>query len=223
MSTDPVFMKSGGQYYWYHNDHLGTPQMMTTSSGTVVWKAMYSSFGKATVDPSSTVVNPLRFPGQFEDAETGLHYNWWRYFNPEAGRYLRIDPLRWVGGINFYSYALSNPAINIDPDGNFVIIGTVLVVGGTYTAAMALADLTIAVVASVAIHHTLENTTTTQGEPWRPNTPPTPTPGDKWMFCVRACQAAAKQLLKCPRLVSAVPCGVLCTFTSFGGPKHGGN
>ncbi len=94
MSTDPLFMKVGSEYYWYHNDHLGTPQMMTTSSGAVVWKAKYTSFGKATVDPGSTVVNPLRFSGQYEDAETGLHYNWFRYYNSEFGRYLRIDPLR---------------------------------------------------------------------------------------------------------------------------------
>jgi RHS repeat-associated protein len=86
-------MKIGAAYYWYHNDHLGTPKMMTTSSGAVVWKAKYSSFGKATVDPSSTVVNPLRFPGQYEDAETGLHYNRFRYYNPEDGRYICVDDL----------------------------------------------------------------------------------------------------------------------------------
>jgi RHS repeat-associated protein len=97
LSTDPLFMKVGNQYYWYHNDHLGTPQMMTTSSGAVVWKAKYSSFGKAIVDSGSTVVNPLRFPGQYEDAETGLHYNAYRYYDPTIGKYLRVDPLRLSG------------------------------------------------------------------------------------------------------------------------------
>jgi RHS repeat-associated protein len=94
MSTDPLFMKVGNQYYWYYNDHLGTPQKLTTSSGAVVWKAKYTSFGKATVDPSSAVVNPLRLPGQYEDAETGLYYNRFRYYDAEIGMYLEVDPLR---------------------------------------------------------------------------------------------------------------------------------
>ena len=53
--TDPLFMKIGSQYYFYHNDHLGTPQKMTSISGAVVWSAKYSSFGKAEVDTDSTV------------------------------------------------------------------------------------------------------------------------------------------------------------------------
>jgi len=77
----------------YHNDHLGTPQKMTASNGAVVWSAKYSSFGKAQVDPESTVVNNLRFPGQYFDGESGLHYNWHRYYDPGTGRYLRVDPL----------------------------------------------------------------------------------------------------------------------------------
>jgi RHS repeat-associated protein len=59
----------------------------------VVWKAKYSSFGKATVESVSTVVNPLRFPGQYEDAETGLLYNYYRYYDLSIGKYIRIDPL----------------------------------------------------------------------------------------------------------------------------------
>jgi RHS repeat-associated protein len=117
MSTDPLFMKIGTEYYWYHNDHLGTPQMMTTSSGAVVWKAEYSSFGKATVDSASTVINPLRFPGQYEDAETGLHYNLLRYYDPGIGRYLRTDPIGFWGGINLYAYCIGNPANWGDPYG----------------------------------------------------------------------------------------------------------
>ena len=116
-STDPLFMKQAGQYYWYHNDHLGTPQMMTTSSGAVVWKVTYSSFGKATVDPSSAVDNPLRFPGQYEDAETGLHYNWFRYYQTDIGRYLIPDPIGFYGGVNIFVYVSSNPMNIIDPFG----------------------------------------------------------------------------------------------------------
>jgi RHS repeat-associated protein len=86
-------MKIGNQYYWYHNDHLGTPQMMTTTSGAVVWSAKYGSFLEATVDGSSTITNNLRAPGQYEDAETGLFYNRFRYYSPKSGKYLRLDPL----------------------------------------------------------------------------------------------------------------------------------
>ncbi len=119
-STDPLFMRnSSGEYFWYHNDHLGTPQMMTTSSGAVVWKAKYSSFGKATVDPSSNVINPLRFAGQYFDSETGLHYNWNRYYDPNIGRYIRTDPIGLEGGLNLYSYVYNNPTNGLDPDGQF--------------------------------------------------------------------------------------------------------
>lgn len=64
-STDPLFMREGGNIYFYHNDHLGTPQKMTNISGNVVWSATYDAFGKATIDASSTITNNLRFPGQY--------------------------------------------------------------------------------------------------------------------------------------------------------------
>jgi RHS repeat-associated protein len=110
-------MKIGSEYYWYDNDHLGTPQKLTTSSGAVVWSAKYSSFGKANIDSGSTVVNPLRFSGQYYDSETGLHYNYHRYYDPSLGRYLRADPIGLEGGINPYLYTNSNPVNYIDPLG----------------------------------------------------------------------------------------------------------
>lgn len=60
----------------------------------------------------------FRYPGQYFDGESGLHYNWWRYYEPETGRYTREDPLGfWGGQANFYSYAQSNPIYAIDPEG----------------------------------------------------------------------------------------------------------
>ena len=115
--TDPVFMVEGGKYNFYHNDHLGTPQKMTDQIGNVVWSATYSGFGEATVDAGSTVVNNLRFPGQYWDEETGLHWNFKRYYNPTTGRYLKTDPLGLIGGINLFAYTSNNPNILIDPDG----------------------------------------------------------------------------------------------------------
>ncbi|HOE46915.1 MAG TPA: RHS repeat-associated core domain-containing protein [Methanothrix soehngenii] len=130
-TTDPLFMEQGGRYYFYHNDHLGTPQQMTSVSGAVVWAAEYEAFGQAMVDASSTVTNNLRFPGQYYDEETGMHYNWNRYYEPGTGRYLTVDPLinnlvtkrnftgQFMIGIskeyeNLYSYVSSNSIIRID-------------------------------------------------------------------------------------------------------------
>jgi len=67
-------MKVGTKYYFFHTDHLGTPQKLTSTNGAVAWAATYSSFSEATVDAASTNTNPHSFPGQYEDAETGLHY-----------------------------------------------------------------------------------------------------------------------------------------------------
>ncbi len=75
-----------------HNDHLGAPQKMTDASGAVVWAADYKPFGEATVTVS-TITNNFRFPGQYYDAETGLHYNYRRDYNPARGRYIEADPI----------------------------------------------------------------------------------------------------------------------------------
>jgi RHS repeat-associated protein len=117
--TDPLFMKVGSDYYFYQNDHLGTPQKMTAVNGAVVWSAKYSSFGEATVDPSSTITNNLRFPGQYFDEETGNHYNWTRYYDSKTGRYLSEDPIGINGGANVYGYVYSNPLNFSDPFGLF--------------------------------------------------------------------------------------------------------
>ncbi len=115
-TTDPLWLKEGGQYYWYQNDHLGTPQKLIDINGTVVWSAQYTAFGEAQIQVE-TVTNNLRFPGQYEDAETGLHYNWFRYYDPEIGRYLRVDPIGLKGGINLYMYGNDNPLKHFDPNG----------------------------------------------------------------------------------------------------------
>ena len=83
----PLAFVQSGQTYHVHVDHLGTPKALTDSSGEVVWKADYSPFGKATITSQGPTFN-LRFPGQYFDAETGLHYNWHRYYDPETGRYI---------------------------------------------------------------------------------------------------------------------------------------
>lgn len=56
----------------------------------------------------------MRFPGQYYDKETGLHYNYHRYYDPTSGRYLRPDPLGLPAGINLYVYAINNPIRRYD-------------------------------------------------------------------------------------------------------------
>jgi RHS repeat-associated protein len=119
-STNPLFIQVGGEYYWYQNDHLGTPQKIISANGTVVWSARYDSFGLATVGVE-TVKNNLRFPGQYFDQETGLHYNWHRFYDPETGRYVSADPIGLDGGINLYAYVENDPVNWVDPWGLLAI------------------------------------------------------------------------------------------------------
>ena len=62
------------------------------ANGSVLWSANYNAFGETEVE-NTTITNNLRFPGQYYDNETGLHYNWHRYYDPGTGRYLQPDAL----------------------------------------------------------------------------------------------------------------------------------
>jgi len=147
---------SSPKVYYYLNDHLGTPQIITDDNGVVVWEAKYKPFGEADVNPYSNIVNNFRLPGQYFDQETGLHYNYFRDYHPWTGRYIEPDPLH-LGNVqiarqNFqttfvatllYQYGLSNPQalsyyayvqndpVNcVDPNGRFVFPGPTGAVGG---------------------------------------------------------------------------------------------
>ncbi|MCU0209691.1 DUF6531 domain-containing protein [Pseudomonas shahriarae] len=110
------FGPANTQAFYYQLDHLGTPQELTSADGKIVWSAHYQAYGKVTRLDVSTVDNPLRFQGQYFDRESGLHYNRYRYYNPDNGRYLTPDPVKLAGGVNGYLY-VPNPTGWVDPLG----------------------------------------------------------------------------------------------------------
>ena len=121
-------MKSGANYHYFHTDHLGTPQKLTAKGGATTWAANYSGFGAATVT-NSTVTNPVRFPGQYFDSETGLHQNFMRDYDPEVGAYLEQDPYGIITGPNRYGYVYGDPVGLSDPTGEFAVTATAIGVG----------------------------------------------------------------------------------------------
>jgi RHS repeat-associated protein len=95
---------------------------MTDDSGALVWSADYKPFGEVTIT-TETITNHFRFPGQYFDQETGLHYNWHREYGPAIGRYSIPDPIGLWGGINLYLYVKNNPVRFVDRNGLFEYYG----------------------------------------------------------------------------------------------------
>ena len=82
----------------------------------MAWSADYQPFGEL-VRTSAAVDHPLRFPGQYYDAESGLHYNYFRDYDPATGRYVQSDPIGLRGGINTFAYVENDPIHWSDPSG----------------------------------------------------------------------------------------------------------
>ena len=99
----------------YHTDYLGTPKEVTDESGEIVWQGNYDEYGKVNVVKGETEQN-IRFQGQYEDEETGLFYNRFRYYDADDCRYVNQDPISLLGDLNLYSY-VDNPNASIDPFG----------------------------------------------------------------------------------------------------------
>ena len=117
--------------YYYQNDQLGTPRELTDTEGEIAWSATYQAWGNTVkvnwtqtseaLQPTDLAANeavhqPIRFQGQYFDADTGLHYNRFRYYDPDVGRFISQDPIRLAGGDNLYAYA-PNPTGWVDPFG----------------------------------------------------------------------------------------------------------
>jgi RHS repeat-associated protein len=119
LSELPIATLQGGDTYRIHSDHLGTPRVITDQNQKEVWRWDAKPFGDspANEDPDQDGTElqfNLRFPGQYYDAETGLHYNYFRDYDSSTGRYLQSDPIGLVGGLNTFVYVNSKPLQFID-------------------------------------------------------------------------------------------------------------
>lgn len=119
--------KPAADIRYYHTDQIGTPHELSNAAGQIEWQASYKVWGNTVtveypeLDTANTqqpdpIHQPLRFQGQYYDVETGLHYNRFRYYDPDIGRFVTQDPIRLSGGENLYAYA-PNPAGWMDPLG----------------------------------------------------------------------------------------------------------
>jgi RHS repeat-associated protein len=110
----PLAVIDASGIHYIHTDHLGSPRAVSDATGTLVWNWNSDPFGQAAAnddpdgDGTAFTLN-LRFPGQYYDAETGLHYNYFRDYDPSTGRYVQSDPIGLAGGLNTYGYVGGNP------------------------------------------------------------------------------------------------------------------
>lgn len=143
----PVLLLRPSGVFNIETDQLNTPRAISTSGQIVVWQWDSAPFGETLanedVDGNGVPLNfNLRFPGQVFDAEIGLHYNYFRDYDPVTGKYVESDPIGLTGGINTYSYALNNSILYSDPTGQIVplVLGCLaylpctVLVGGTVIA-----------------------------------------------------------------------------------------
>src|SRR4030095_930840 len=109
---------NGVDIFSIYTDHLNAPRLITDAVNRTVWEWPLDTFGAgaAKENPSGLGVFTfnLRFPGQYFDAETGLHYNYFRDYDPNVGRYVESDPIGLKGGLNTYAYGGANPYGAID-------------------------------------------------------------------------------------------------------------
>jgi RHS repeat-associated protein len=106
-----------GTTAYYEADNLGSVTSLSTSTGVLANTYAYDSFGKLTTS-TGTTVNPLQYTGRAFDSEIGIYFYRARYYDQNAGRFLREDPLRGISGsVNFYAYVDNSPINLVDPSG----------------------------------------------------------------------------------------------------------
>ncbi|WP_217602150.1 RHS repeat-associated core domain-containing protein [Chitinophaga sp. GbtcB8] len=113
----PVAKIQNGRQYSIVRDHLGTPAAAYNEAGEKVWECRLTIYGKPQALTGSQEFIPFRYPGQYEDEETGLHYNRFRYYDPERGGYISQDPIKlYSNTLNLYGY-VHDPLSWMDPFG----------------------------------------------------------------------------------------------------------
>ncbi|EPG8952178.1 RHS repeat-associated core domain-containing protein [Proteus mirabilis] len=121
----PTARYQQGKLHYVVTDHQGTPREIFSEGGQASWAGRLNTWGqmqfwryregKAENDPNYTEC-PFRFAGQYEDEESGLYYNRFRYYDKETGQYLSPDPIGLLGGLNPYGY-VHCPTGWVDPFG----------------------------------------------------------------------------------------------------------
>ncbi|WP_342032337.1 RHS repeat-associated core domain-containing protein [Neisseria sp. Marseille-Q2251] len=106
------------QTRYFHCDQIGIPREMTDKDGNLLWFGNYTGWGRLKEETRVTdsAYQPFRLQNQYADRETGLHYNFFRYYEPDAGRFVNQDPIGLRGGNNLYTFA-PNVQMSIDPLG----------------------------------------------------------------------------------------------------------
>ncbi|MFG2524426.1 DUF6531 domain-containing protein [Streptomyces sp. NPDC048527] len=97
-------------------DLVGTPTELVDEHGDIAWRTRSTLWGTTAWSTDATGYTPLRFPGQYYDPETGLHYNYFRHYDPETARYVTPDPLGLAPAPNAHAY-VSHPHTWTDPLG----------------------------------------------------------------------------------------------------------
>ncbi|HET9954528.1 MAG TPA: RHS repeat-associated core domain-containing protein, partial [Polyangiaceae bacterium] len=97
-------------------DQLGSPIAMLNEQGEVTWSGELDTWGELRMSLGEAHACPFRYPGQYADPETGLHYNRFRYYDPESGQYASQDPIGLEGGLALHAYA-PDPLVSADPLG----------------------------------------------------------------------------------------------------------
>ncbi|MFC9243519.1 putative T7SS-secreted protein [Streptomyces sp. NPDC057136] len=105
-----------GRFFSIVTDLIGTPCELIDEFGEIAWHTRNTVWGTTAWEKNSKAYTPLRFPGQYFDTETGLHYNLHRYYDPETARYLSTDPLGLAPAPNPSTY-VQNPHTWSDPYG----------------------------------------------------------------------------------------------------------
>ena len=93
---------ANGECFSIVSDYLGTPMQAYNKKGNKVWEQELDIYGRQRKRPSALI--PFKYQGQYEDAETGLYYNRFRYYDPNGGSYISQDPIGLAGGSRLYGY-----------------------------------------------------------------------------------------------------------------------